>query len=72
MIKTSTKLLSILGLLPLICLPALAQAGDPAFGRFVPYGRLQAQLDEQVLEDSEIFFAERPAWAYPKMRCSRC
>ncbi len=60
MTETSTKLLPILALLPLVCLPTLAQADDPAFSRLVPYGRLQAQFNEQVLDDGEIFFAERP------------
>ncbi len=39
---------------------ALAQGLGPAFGPFVPFGDLQALLDGQVLDDAEMFFAERP------------
>ena len=40
--------------------PARAQAPDPVFAPFVPYGQLQARLDDRVVEDAEIFYAERP------------
>ena len=54
------RCLPLFAALLLIGSPAAAEDADPLFGRFIPYGKLQVVLDDQVLDDAEIFFAERP------------
>ncbi len=57
------SLLKNLGLctaLLLASFPAHAQAEDPSFAPFVPFGQLQALLDDAVLDDAELFHSERP------------
>ncbi len=51
--------LSILATLLLTGSASWGQGLDPAFGPFVPYGQLEVRLDDRVLDDAEMFHAER-------------
>ncbi|MCP3961664.1 MAG: hypothetical protein GY719_27810 [bacterium] len=44
----------------LVASMAAAQEADPAFTPFEPFGKLQATLDDQIIDGAEVFFAERP------------
>ncbi len=58
MLRPTTTLLLLYALL--VATPARAQSPDPGFAPFVPFGQLQALLDDEVLADAELFHAERP------------
>lgn len=58
--KKAHSALALLGILLSAATAAPAQEIDPLFGPFVPYGKLQASLDGQLLAGAEMFFAERP------------
>lgn len=54
------RLLTLLAAGLLAASTAAAGEADPSFGPFAPFGKLQAMLDGQLLEDAEIFYTDRP------------
>lgn len=60
---THARSLRMLAILILTASALPAQQADPQYGQLVPFGTLEAKLDDRVLNDAEIYFAER-AGAY--------
>ena len=55
-----TRRVSILAALLLVPLSSGAQPVDHSFAPFAPFGKFEVTLDDRVLDDSQVFFADRP------------